>query len=213
MATYTTRSTIIVTLLVGALLTIFLPDADATAAVAPSFTTTSKAPEAVDPIFAGEADEDAYTWTQDLLSAAGFAYPAVIIEFHRNDEACGGVRGRTYFTNENLATIVVCATHTNPAVEETWRQRTLLHELAHAWVDQNVTEEELAAFTGMRGLTEWSSREVNWEHRATEHAAEIFMWGIQDGNYDIDFRIDGTSCGELSAGYELLTGVSVSCGA
>jgi hypothetical protein len=37
------------------------------------------------------------------------------------------------------------------------------------------------------------------------------MWGIQDGEYNVDFRIDGTSCSELAAGYELLTGISVSC--
>ena len=199
------------TLLFGALLTPFLPEAEATTAVRPSFTTTTKTAEAQQPIFAGAADEAAYMWTEDLFSAAGFEVPVAGIEFHRNMEACGGVRGRTYFSDEALATVVVCATHENPMVEEAWRQRTLLHELAHAWIDQNTAAEDIEAFTELRGLDEWSSRDVNWEQRATEHAAEIFMWGIQQGDYKVDFRIDDTSCEALLAGYELLTGVTISC--
>ena len=211
MATYTTRTSIIMSLLVGTLLTPFLPQAEATTASIPGFTTTSKAPETIDPIFAGETDEIAYEWTYDLFSTAGFEVPTTAVEFYRNEDDCGGVRGRAYLSDENLATIKVCATHDNPAVEETWRKRTLLHEMAHAWIDQNVADENLSSFTELRGLEEWSSRSVDWEHRATEHAAEILMWGLQGGDYNIDFRIDGTSCDELSAGYELLTGISISC--
>ena len=211
MATYTTRSTIIMTLLIGALLAPFLPKAEATAVTLPSFTPTAKSAEVPQPVFAGEADESALEWTQDLFFAAGFEFPMAAIEFHRNEDACGGVRGRAYFTDADYTIIVICATHDNPNVEETWRQRTLLHELSHAWVDQNVSTETRSAFTELRGLEEWSSREVNWEHRATEHAAEILMWGLQDGDYNIDFRIDDTSCEELSAAYEQLTGITVAC--
>jgi hypothetical protein len=37
------------------------------------------------------------------------------------------------------------------------------------------------------------------------------MWGIEDGNYKVDFRIDNIECSELSAGYELLTGIALAC--
>ena len=207
MATYTTRSTIILSLLVGALLTPLLPEAAtaATAATRPGFTTADKVTVVPAPSFSGKADEIAYKWTQDLFTAAGFEFPIVAVEFHRNEEACGGARGRTHFTDEDLATIVVCATHNNPEVEDSWRQRTLLHELAHAWIDQNVSTERTRAFMELRGLDEWSSRNVAWEKRATEHAAEILMWGLQDGDYKIDFRIEGTESDELTAGYQLLT--------
>ena len=163
------------------------------------------------PVFSNEHDAAAYTWMQDLFAAAGFEQPTASIEFFDNEDACGGVRGRTWFDNTETTTIGVCATHPNPEVEEQWRQRTLLHEMAHAWIDQNVGSENLSAFTELRGLETWSSRDVKWEERATEHAAEIFMWGIQDGDYNPDFRIDGTSCSELAAGYELLSGVTVEC--
>ena len=37
------------------------------------------------------------------------------------------------------------------------------------------------------------------------------MWGIQDGDYDIDFRIADTECEATAAGYEILTGISIDC--
>ena len=198
MATYTTPRTIIMTLLVGALLTPSLREAEAAALPAPVFTS--------------ETDAAAYEWTQNLFTAAGFEFPTAIVEFHRDDEACGGARGRTRFgAADETATILVCATHHNPEVEDIWRQRTLLHELAHAWVDQNVDEAPTAAFMELRGTEVWSAREQAWQDRATEHAAEILMWGIQDGDYEVDFRIDNTGCEQLSSGYELLTGVVVGC--
>ncbi len=212
MATYTTRTTVIASLLIGALLVPFLQDTEATAITRPSFTTTAnKATAATPPSFSSSTDEAAYGWTQDLFSTAGFDFPIVAIEFHRNEEACGGVRGRTHFTDEDLATIVVCATHHNPEVEDIWRQRTLLHEVAHAWIDQNVGEERTDALMELRGTETWLSRDQIWQDRGAEHAAEILMWGLQDGDYGVDFRIDNTECSDLSAGYELLTGVALAC--
>lgn len=199
MATYTTSRIITVAVLAATLGTAAQPSTAATALPAP--------------VFSNEQDAAAYEWTQDLFATAGFEAPVATIEFFASDEACGGARGRTWFDNTGTATIAICATHDNPEVETAWRQRTLLHELAHAWVDQNVSDERTAAFTELRGLNEWSSRSVKWEERATEHAAEIFMWGIQDGDSNIDFRIDNTACDELAAGYELLTGETVGCGA
>jgi hypothetical protein len=197
MATYTTSRIITVAVLAVALGTPAQPSTAAT--------------ELPVPVFAGEQDAVAYEWMQGLFSAAGYEEPAVTVEFFDSEEACGGVRGRTWFDDTETTTIAVCATHPNPEVRETWRRRTLLHEMAHAWINENVGAGNTSAFTELLGLETWSSRDVKWEDRATEHAAEIFMWGIQDGDYNVDFRIDGTSCGELAAGYELLTGVSVAC--
>ncbi len=197
MATYTTSRIITVAVLAATLGTAAQPSTAATPLPAP--------------VFASEQDAAAYASTQDLFTTAGFEAPAATIEFFDNEEGCGGARGRAWLNNTGTATIAICATHDNPEVETTWRQRTLLHELAHAWIDQNVNAERIAAFSELRGLEEWSSRSVKWEERATEHAAEIFMWGIQGGDYKIDFRLDKTECDELSTGYELLTGVSMTC--
>ena len=197
MATYTTSRIITVAVLAIAL-----------GAPAQASTATT---ELTPPVFSSEHDAAAYAWTQDLFAAAGFEQPATAIEFFASDEECGGARGRAWFNDTGTTTIAICATHDNPEVETTWRKRTLLHEIAHAWIDQNVSPEDLDAFTELRGLERWSDRDVNWEDRATEHAAEIFMWGLQDGDYNVDFRIDASSCSELAAGYELLTGIAVEC--
>jgi hypothetical protein len=197
MATYTTSRTITAALLAIAL----------AAPGQPSPATAELAP----PVFAGESDAAAYAWSQELFAAAGFTEPTVTIEFSTDGELCGGALGRTWFTEDELATIAVCATHDNPMVEEAHRRRALLHELAHAWVDQNVSAERIAAFIELRGLEEWSSREVEWADRAVEHAAETFTWGIQGGDYRVDVRIDNTDCPELAAGYELLTGTTIAC--
>ena len=197
MATYTTSRILTVAVLAVAL----------GAPAQPSIAT----PELPAPVFSNENDAASHAWAQGLFEAAGFEAPAAAIEFFDTDEACGGMRGRAFYPEGETPSIVVCATHSNSEVEDTWRQRTLLHELAHAWIAQNVSAEGMDAFTELRGLEVWSSRDVAWEQRATEHAAEIFMWGIQDGDYNVDFRIDGTTCGELAAGYELLTGVGVAC--
>lgn len=199
MATYTTLRLLTVTILALAL----------GAPAQPSTGATEHTP----PVYSNENDAAAYEWAQGMFTAAGFEEPAAIIEFFDSEDACGGARGRAWLDDTTTATIAVCATHRSPHVEETWRRRTLLHELAHAWIEQNVSPANMEAFTQERGLDVWSSRDVEWDDRATEHAAEILMWGIQGGDYKVDFRLNDTSCPELSAGYELLTDVHVGCGA
>lgn len=105
--------------------------------------------------------------------------------------------------------VVVCASHPKPEVEIAWKARTLLHELAHVWIGQNSSQED--AFTAAMGLPTWSNRDYPWHERASEHAAEILMWGLQDGAYDIDARLRGPECGELADAYEMLTGIVVVC--
>jgi hypothetical protein len=198
MATQTTRITVILLLLTAALLLPLLQDAEA----------ATSAP----PVFAGDADEAAYRWTQDLFSARGFEFPTVAIAFHRTDEECGGMRGRTHLTDGDVtATIHICAIHPTQSVEDAWRRRTLLHEVAHAWIDQNTSNERVDAFMALRDTDTWSGRNQAWQDRGAEHAAETFMWGIQEGDYNPDFRIGNTDCSNLTTGYELLTDKAVSC--
>ncbi len=213
MATHTTARIITAAVLAVTLGSPAHTSSDTAELVTPTLSTARpiSAVELPAPVFATDQDGAAYAWAQDLFTSAGFTEPAAVVEFFIDADPCGGARGRAWLDASATPTIAVCATHANPSVQQAWRERTLLHELAHAWIDANVGDASLEAFTELRGLETWSSRDVNWEERATEHAAEIFMWGIQDGEYDVDFRIDGTGCTELAAGYELLTGISVAC--
>ena len=63
----------------------------------------------------------------------------------------------------------------------------------------------------LRRVDTWMSRDRSWQDRGAEHAAEVFMWGVQDGDYRLDFRLDEADCSELSAAYEILTGDVVAC--
>lgn len=198
MAPYTSRTTIVLVLLLGATLA---PSPESAGATPPN-----------PPIFITAADQTSYAWAADLFTDKGFDLPSVAIEFHADEEGCGGMRGRTHLAAEGEAAFIhVCATHDRLWIEETWRRRTLLHELAHAWIDQNVNETVTAAFVELRAVDTWLARDHLWQDRGAEHAAEIFMWGVQDGDYTLDFRLDDTECSEVSAAYTLLTGDVVAC--
>ena len=55
---------------------------------------------------------------------------------------------------------------------------TVLHEMGHAWVDENVSATVRERFLRMRGLTAWNDQIVIWDERGFEHAAEIMAWAL-----------------------------------
>ena len=84
-------------------------------------------------------------------------------------------------------------------------RETLLHEMGHAWIDENVTNSVRERFLEMRGLRAWNESTVSWDDRGFEHGAEIIAWGLIDRPTGI-VRIRDTSCAELLAGYFTLVG-------
>jgi hypothetical protein len=84
--------------------------------------------------------------------------------------------------------------------------RVALHELAHVWLYDHLTDADRAAFLDHTGLVIWRDPDREWGELGVEHAAETIAWGLSgddDGTYEIDPR---PSCAELTARYELLTG-------
>ena len=114
-----------------------------------------------------------------------------------------GCRGRSGYYSDGVASF--CLAHL-----DTMAARTLLHELAHGWVEHNVTGWERERFLAIRGLSTWNDQGVEWDARGFEHAAEIIAWAIGD-------QSDGTlapslprnSPEELADAYETLTGRSL----
>ena len=84
-------------------------------------------------------------------------------------------------------------------------RETLLHEMGHAWIDQNVAQTVRERFTEMRGLRAWNQSTVPWDDRAYEHGAEIIAWGL--GNRYMAPSIPDRDPAGLAAGFEFLTGV------
>lgn len=138
------------------------------------------------------------------FAAAGLAIPHVTYVFHPDTEACGWHRG---LYDPNTREVLMC----------TLSDETILHELAHAWAEENLTDADQAGFLARRGLPTWDEHDHSWELRGTEHAAEILSWGlavesklvrwVEDGG--IAYRlltIPDSSPDRLIAEYRLLTG-------
>jgi hypothetical protein len=140
---------------------------------------------------------DMARWAVHRFQATGFILPREEIRFH---EDRGGCRGRSGYYSEDVASF--CLAHL-----DTMAARTLLHELAHGWVEHNVTGWERERFLAIRGLSTWNAQDVDWDDRGFEHAAEIIAWGIGDqSDGTLAPSIPRNSPGELADAYEALTG-------
>lgn len=130
----------------------------------------------LDRIVASYADDNAPR-TADQQALVDFALarfeahhldlPDVGIQFYESLQVCGGHKG--LYVHETLS-LHMCSID----------KATILHELAHAWANTNMSEERQAEFTQWRGLDTWNDHDHAWEERATEHVAETFTWALLD---------------------------------
>lgn len=145
-------------------------------------------------------------WALSRFSEAGLDLPSVEFVFHQDSRSCYGHVGLYYRDRTSLH---MCRLD----------KRTMLHELAHAWANEALTETARAAFVAHRGLETWNDQTVDWELRGTEHAAEIVTWSLMDRNIQVPFvetpgaamtyrllTIPASSPDELVSAYEVLTG-------
>jgi hypothetical protein len=173
--------------LVLAALTIPLPHA---ASDAPAVTLTGLS--AIE-----EAD---VRWAVGLFDQAGLRLPPIEVVRHRSVQPCSGRRA-AHTWKDGRSTIHLCADD-----KPRPRRYRMLHEIAHAWDRQSLTEARRAAFLDLRGLDEWRNDDPErWHERGAEHAAEIMVWGLIDRPVRSVF-IPDTTCAELRAGYEVLVG-------
>jgi hypothetical protein len=110
------------------------------------------------------------SWAVDRFASVGLTLPALEIRFHATRDGCAGRLGLY-----DDGVVDVCRHLT-----DLWAARELMHELAHGWLDANMTEAARERFLQLRGLTVWSDHDVDWEQRGTEHGAEILAWAIGD---------------------------------
>lgn len=143
-------------------------------------------------------------WATSTFEDAGLAVPTFTVEFHTTPEPCKGYMG-LHSRNPEGTVIRVCATHERTVLRDGWRRRTLIHEMAHAWVDQNVAPETAAAFMRHRGVVTWSDPSVAWELQGAEHAAEVVMAAIQD-DFPPHVLLADSSPGQMAEAYSVLTG-------
>jgi hypothetical protein len=112
-------------------------------------------------------------WAADRYGAAGLDLPAITLRFHDTDAGCRGNVGWTEGSHVDVCGRVAM---------EAGPQRIVLHELAHAWCDTNLGEDDRAAFDALRGVSTWNDGSSTWKQRGTEQAADIVAWGLGDGS-------------------------------
>jgi hypothetical protein len=59
-------------------------------------------------------------------------------------------------------------------------KHTMLHEVAHAWANNNLTRGQMEAFVTEHGLDSWNDPDHAWARRGTEHVAETIAWAVSD---------------------------------
>lgn len=143
-------------------------------------------------------------WAMGLFERAGLEVPNLSFEFHDELESCGGRRGLFLPAPDR---VLICSLN----------RETVLHELAHAWAQQNVVGTARAEFLERRGLTTWDDHAFPWGERGTEHAAEIVTaalapdvrlvrW-IDEGDLDyLLLTIPDLDLAQVGDEYEILTG-------
>jgi hypothetical protein len=135
-------------------------------------------------------------WALERYRRAGLELPPVEIVFHRDPAAC--------LDNSGLyrsGRLDVCAVDGMVA----YSRKVLLHELAHAWIEADLTAGDRERFLELRGLPSWNSRAVPWGLRGCEQAAEIVTWGLGEGTIAplLPTSVDTETLASL---YEGLTG-------
>jgi hypothetical protein len=133
----------------------------------------------------------------DRFREAGLGEPTVRIRFHEERALCDDRTGRSL-----NGTVDLCGLHTSEL-----SRRTVLHEMAHAWLDAHVSAGLEERFLRLRQLEEWNDHDVDWEARGSEHAAEIVEWALAGQGLGTDLpSIPDNEPRQLAQAYQLLTG-------
>jgi len=135
-------------------------------------------------------------WAVERYDRAELRLPAFRVEFHADPTGCRGNSG--YYEGGHLD---ICAWD-HP---KGYARKVVVHELAHAWSEANLSAETREAFMALRGLPTWNSHDEAWGMRGFEQAAEVITWGVMRG--DVTPLVGESDAPEaLGVAYGLLTG-------
>ena len=146
------------------------------------------------------AEDQATQRSLALFGQAGLPLPPVEIRRHRDTAGCNGHEGlHRRFGDRSV--IDICTTESGD-----YEQRTIIHELGHAWSFHYMTNAQRTAFQQLRGWSAWLNNDQVWEDNGAEQAAEIIVWALSEDPTPV-VKIDQNSCAELHDGYVALTGL------
>ena len=147
-------------------------------------------------------------FARSRFAQSGLELPDIAVEFPTDDSRCYGYGG-VYLPTE--LTVRIC----RPS------ESTMIHELAHAWVETTFNDSDRNAFLELRGLETWTGGE-HWDQRGAEQAAEIITWALMDTDITVRwletnddgtteettrlFKVPNSNPDQLVAAYHELTG-------
>ncbi len=120
------------------------------------------------------ADRAAVRWAVGRYAAAGLRLPRASIRFGPAAGERGSELGTALATRAGVAITISSRARSCQLL----LRRTVIHELAHAWLFDHVGKLREAAFDAVRGLRAWDSTRLPWDRRGVEQAAEVMTWGV-----------------------------------
>lgn len=150
---------------------------------------------------------------QDALlrfEVAGLSEPVFDSVVFEPSRSCAGRSGRV-IQSEQGRDVFICLFEsdlcpgTGPCQEPNLAVRgVVLHELAHAWQLDNVSEDLEAEFVAHTGLEAWQDDTLPWSKQGVEYSADVLAWALLEEPAPM-VRIGSPSCADLAVAYHLLT--------
>ena len=165
-------------------------------------------------IFNGRPETTGFVrWGLERFEAADLPLPRVgSVTFLADRSRCAG-RGGFYTPRDPLpGDVTLCTTAQQTCLDEacaTWTvpgRHMLVHEYAHAWLDQQLDDDARHEFLRLMDLAGWSDHTDDWSDRGVEHAAEAIVVGLLQEPRPGGLFDETTSCEEYLAGFRVLTG-------
>jgi ketosteroid isomerase-like protein len=154
---------------------------------------------------ATDAVADLVEWSLERYAAAGLGPPHVDAVYLETERTCLQESAWTHL-NSDSAIIRFCLDADDIGNGDGLAgEFTMLHELAHVWTAEYLSEAEKETFTSERGLATWNDASAAWSDRGNEHASEIMAWGLAREPIDL-VRLGSPNCEELAESFRSLTG-------
>ena len=80
----------------------------------------------------------------------------------------------------------------------------MLHELAHPWLDVNIDPRRRQTFLELTTTVSWNDESTDWDEQGVEWAAEVLAWGLLDGPMEL-LRLGFPPCDLRIDAFQLLT--------
>jgi hypothetical protein len=139
------------------------------------------------------AEERTVDWAMRRFRVGGLeGLPPLEVVLHGSRTACDGYLGLFFAGRIDLCT---------GGLLESYARKFALHEMAHAWIEANLPDEQLVRFLRIRGIATWNDQRLPWRERG----AEIITWGLGEGEIAplLPTPVDAETLASL---YVLLTG-------